>query len=136
MAHDIYSIGVILLEIGSWRSFIRWNGFNDFMIDEAVLDGGKKILKRMEGRKPKAGEELKKLYEGLAAQELPNVMGERFCEVVLRCLSAVEGGLVERVRKSEQMESDATLLNEDQKEERVGLGYIQGVLESLDNIKI
>ncbi len=137
MAHDIYSIGVILLEIGLWRSFVVWNGFNDFMIDEAVLGGGKAIFRRMKERKPKAGEELKKLYEGLAAQELPNVMGERFCEVVLRCLGAVEGGLVEAVPKKEQIETEVTVMvNEGQKEERVGLGYIQGVLESLDNIKI
>jgi hypothetical protein len=137
MAHDIYSIGVILLEIGLWRSFVVWNGFNDFMIDEAVLGGGNAIFRRMKERKPKAGEELKKLYEGLAAQELPNVMGERFCEVVLRCLGAVEGGLVEAIPKKGQIETDMTIAaNKGQKEERIGLGYIQGVLESLDKIKI
>ena len=137
MAHDIYSIGVILLEIGLWRSFVIWNGFNDFMIDEAVLGGGKAIFRRMKERKPRAGEELKKLYEGLAAQELPNVMGERFCEVVLRCLGAVEGGLGEAAPERGQMETDMSIIsNEKQKEQRLGLGYIQGVLESLDNIKI
>ena len=137
MAHDIYSIGVILLEIGLWRSFVVWNGFNDFTIDEAVLGGGKATFRRMKERKPRAGEELKKLYEGLAAQELPNVMGERFCEVVLRCLGAVEGGLDEAVAERGHIETDISIiLNENQREQRVGLGYIQGVLESLDNIKI
>lgn len=137
MAHDIYSIGVILLEIGLWRSFVIWNGFHDFMIDEAVLGGGKPIFRRIKERKPRAGEELKKLYEGLAAQELPNVMGERFCEVVLRCLGAVEGGLGEPAPERGQMETDMSIIsNEKQKEQGVGLGYIQGVLESLDNIKI
>ena len=137
MAHDIYSIGVILLEIGLWRSFVVWNGFNDFTIDEAVLGGGKAIFRRMKETRPKAGEELKGLYEGLAAQELPNVMGERFCEVVLKCLGAVEGGLDESVPQRGQIETDMpTIVNEDQKEERVGLDYIQGVLESLDNIKM
>ena len=125
MAHDIYSIGEVLLEIGLWRSFVVWNGFNDFMIDDEVLDGGKAILRRMKERKPNAGEELKSLYESLAAQEMPNVMGERYCEVVLRCLSAVEGGLVEAVSERGQMETDMTgIANEAQKEERVGLGYI------------
>ncbi|KIM98421.1 hypothetical protein OIDMADRAFT_127885 [Oidiodendron maius Zn] len=137
MAHDIYSIGVILLEIGLWRSFVVWNGFNDFTIDEGVLSGGKAIFKRMKERKPKAGEELKKLYENLAAQELPNVMGERFCEVVLRCLGAVEGGLAEAVPKRGRVGADVTITaNERQEEEIVGLGYIQSVLESLDNIKV
>lgn len=137
MAHDIYSIGVILLEIGLWRSFVVWNGFNDFMIDDAVLGGGKAIFRRMKEKKPKAGEELKRLYETLAAQEMPNVMGEKYCEVVLRCLSAVEGGLVEAVPERGQMEIGMTgIANEAQKEERVGLGYIQGVLEFLDNIKV
>lgn len=51
----------------------------------------------MKEKKPKAGEELKRLYETLAAQEMPNVMGEKYREVVLRCLSAVEKGLVEAV---------------------------------------
>lgn len=43
MAHDIYSIGVILLEIGLSMAFIcRLEcGSNDFMIDDAVLGGGK-----------------------------------------------------------------------------------------------
>ena len=157
MAHDIYSIGVILLEIGLWRSFVIWNSFiNDFTIDEAVLGTeGKLIFRRMKERRAGAGQELKRLFEGLAAQELPNVMGERFCEVVLRCLGAVEGKLVgeteaaaavpERVQRETpergQMEidnntSNTLIRNEKQKEQRVGLGYIQGVLESLDNIKI
>ena len=137
MAHDIYSIGVVLLEIGLWRSFIVWNGFNDFMIDEAVLGGGKAIFRRMKERKYKAGEELKKLYESLAAQELPNVMGERFCEVVLKCLSAVEGGLIKAIPESEQTETDVSFIRSaDQKEEIVGLSYIESVLECLDNIKI
>ena len=137
LAHDIYSIGVVLLEIGLWRSFIVWNGFNDFMIDEAVLGGGKAICRRMKERKYKAGEELKKLYEDIAAQELPNVMGERFCEVVLKCLSAVEGGLIKTIPKSEQTELDVFfMISADQKEETVGLSYIRSVLESLNNIKI
>ena len=107
------------------------------MIDEAVLGGGKAICRRIKEGRYKAGDELKKLDEGLAAQKLPNVMGERFCEVVLKCLSAVEGGLVEAVPKSEQTGTDAAfLVNADPEEERVGLGYIKGVLEPLDNIKI
>ncbi|PMD38712.1 hypothetical protein L207DRAFT_597323 [Hyaloscypha variabilis F] len=135
MAHDIYSVGVILLEIGLWRSFVVWNGFNNFMIDENVLKGGNAMLRRMKERQPRAGEEFKKLLEGVAAQELPNVMGERFCEVVLKCLGAVEGGLVEAIPRRGQMHTTGTT-NEGQTEEKVGLGYIQGVLESFDSIKI
>ncbi len=134
MAHDIYSVGVILLEIGLWRSFVVWNGFSNFMIDEKVLRGNA-MLRRMKERQPRAGEEFKKLLEGLAAQELPNVMGERFCEVVLKCLGAVEGGLVEAIPRSGQIETTDTT-NEGQTEEKVGLGYIQGVLESFDSINI
>ena len=64
-------------------------------------------------------------------------MGERFCEEVLRCLGAVEGRFVDAVPETRQIETDLTIIvNENQKEERVGLGCIQGVLEILDNIKI
>lgn len=135
MAHDIYSVGVILLEIGLWRSFVVWNGFNNFMVDEKVLKGGNAMLRRVKERQPRAREEFKKMLEGVAAQELPNVMGERFCEVVLKCLGAVESGLVEAIPRRGQIETTDTT-NEGQTEEKVGLGYIQGVLESFDSIKI
>jgi hypothetical protein len=135
MAHDIYSVGVVLLEIGLWRSFVIWNGFNNFMIDETVLKGGNAMLRRMKERQPRAEEECKKLLEGVAAQELPNVMGERLCEVVLKFLGAVEGGLVKAIPRSGKIDTTGTK-NGGQMEEKIGLGYIQGVLESFESIKI
>ncbi len=133
MAHDIYSIGVILLEIGLWRSFIKWNDIKEeFTIDEYVLQGGKGILRRMKERRPRAGDDLKKLYQSIAEQELPCVMGESFCKVVLRCLNIVEEGFGE----SEAWENGTGGVDEGNKEETVGLKYIRAVLDGLEGIHI
>ncbi|KAI9745950.1 MAG: hypothetical protein M1818_000631 [Claussenomyces sp. TS43310] len=138
MAHDIYSIGVILLEIGLWRSLIVWNeGIRDFIIDEDVLEGGTAIFRRMKEKKPKAGEELKGLYERLAEQELPCVMGERFSRVVLRCLNSVEEGFGEDSAEVQNNREDiGGKKREAQEAERVGLKYIKTVLEYFEDIKI
>ncbi len=133
MAHDIYSIGVILLEIGLWRSFIKWNDIKEeFSIDEHVLQDGKTIVRRMKERRPRAGEDLKKLYQSIAEQELPCVMGESFCKVVLRCLNIVEEGLGE----GEVWENGAGGVDEGHKEQTVGLKYIRAVLDGLEGIHI
>lgn len=137
MAHDIYSIGVILLEIGLWRSFVVWNGIKDFTVDERVLEGGNNILKRIKERRPRAGEDLKNLYQAIAEQELPCVMGERFCKIVLKCLNAVEEEFRdgEAVKQSDA-EVAASVRGEGNKEEAVSLKYIKTVLDGFEEIKI
>ncbi|MCJ1357887.1 MAG: hypothetical protein MMC33_007883 [Icmadophila ericetorum] len=133
MTHDVYSIGVILPEIGLWHSFIVWNNRNDFIVDEAVLQGGNAILKRIKERRPRAGEDLKNLYQAIADQELPCVMGERFCTIVLKCLNVVE----EEFRDSEVAEQSDTEVTADvsregNKEEAVGLKYIKTALDGFE----
>ena len=137
MAHDIYSIGVILLEIGLWRSFIMWNGIKDFIVDERVLEGGNTILKRIKERQPRAGEDLKDLYQAIAEQELPCVMGERFCKIVLQCLNVVEDEFCdgEAVEQSD-MEVAIGMSREKNEEETVGLKYIKTVLNGFEEIKV
>jgi hypothetical protein len=137
MAHDVYSIDVVLFEIGLWRCFLIWdNRLRDCNIDEEVLPGGQSILQSMREVRPGAGKQLKALYEMLARQDLLNFMGDIFTEIVLSRLSAVESGLAgetgteggtERAERDESPGEEA---------ERVGLAYIETVLDAFEKISI
>jgi hypothetical protein len=135
MAHDVYSIGVVLFEIGLWRCFLKWD-VRDYTIDETVLPGGQNILQRMRELQPGAREELQSLYTSLASQDLPIVMGDKFTHIVLSCLSAVEDGLDPEGTAegaNERGENDEILREE---AERVGLSYIDTVLANFDTVWI
>ncbi|KAF8865633.1 hypothetical protein BDZ45DRAFT_417368 [Acephala macrosclerotiorum] len=85
MAHDVYSLGVILLEIGMWGS----NGFRPFEKDERRF-------------KEKTGDQLKSVLEGmmagLPAASDPNgqnkglavMMGDKYVEITKYCLGIGE----------------------------------------------
>ena len=67
MNHDIYSLGVVLLEIGLWKPLLAY--------------GGLKIL-----RSSSSPIEVKEFFLNLANEGLPVVMGQKYCEVVKFCL--------------------------------------------------
>jgi len=67
--HDIYALGVILLEIGCWRTVEQLDKKNGKFED---------ILNE-EGR-------LRKELISIAAEYLPHMAGEQYCQAVLACL--------------------------------------------------
>jgi len=84
MGHDIYSLGVCLLEIGLWESFVReeittssdasYGPLTDRAGLKRTLDAG--------GVKTK--------IEELAKKELPAAMGEGYATLVQRCLTCTD----------------------------------------------
>jgi hypothetical protein len=137
MAHDVYSIGVVLYEIAAWECFLAWDDrILDYNIDEEVLPGGRSIIKKIKETRPGAGEELKALNERLARKELPSIIGNQFTKIVLSCLSAVEDDLAGEVGRDEEAqngEADDGLGEEAQK---VGLTYIETILNRFERISI
>lgn len=91
--HDIYSLGICLLEIGLWRSFVTYN--NDYHAtgmssssscsddDEVAAE----ILPEYTGIKPF---QLKRQLEAAAESELPIRMGDIYAGVVLSCLTCLD----------------------------------------------
>lgn len=104
MQHDIYSLGVLLLEIGLWTSFVHWNeelkGFKpgpELKVDAATL--------AMKDVKKKANI-IKGLLLKMAMELLPGAMGPKYAEVVISCLTCLDRG-------NDKFKSEEGLVDED-----------------------
>lgn len=73
--HDIYALGVVLLEIGLWRTVSQ---LFDKKINEIQQTAETKLLK---------AKDVTATLTGLAKKELPKEMGERYASAVLACLT-------------------------------------------------
>jgi hypothetical protein len=87
MQHDIYSLGVCLLEIGLWRSFINMREH------EAVFDLG--IDTQIDDPTRKANAIKKKLLI-MVDEQLPQLVGGKFTNVVKKCLTWLDKEKVDR----------------------------------------
>lgn len=73
--HDIYALGVVLLEIGLWRTVSQ---LFDKQIHEIRQTAETKLLK---------AKDVTATLTSLAKRELPKEMGERYASAVLACLT-------------------------------------------------
>ena len=124
MAHDIYSLGVNLLEIAMWQSLVTYDSaVQDLAFANDVIPGGRAVC---EDGRAEAGERLRRLYLNAAVTALPVVAGNRFRDVVIFCLEVLDEGARDAgVQVAGQTE-----------EETIGLRYIDQVLAKLDNIRV
>lgn len=96
--HEVYSLGVCLLEIGLWDALV-WTKVNkkgavSEMLARRVKDctkpESKKNLKDL--MKEKGGpEKVRQILVHIATYELPKTMGTGYTNVVLACLECVDG---------------------------------------------
>jgi hypothetical protein len=89
MQHDIYSLGVVLLEIGLWTSFVQ----DDFEGDskQPILNSILEPENIGRAWNPLvAAAENKQNLEALATRELPPRVGKRYTDVVLLCLRCLD----------------------------------------------
>ncbi|KAK4232770.1 hypothetical protein C8A03DRAFT_20007 [Achaetomium macrosporum] len=84
MQHDIYSLGVCLLEIGMWEPLVAYTG------DDADASPGYGRVCRdfVETGQPWVC--FKDHLVGLAQNELPRRMGDRYADVVVTCLTCLD----------------------------------------------
>lgn len=92
MQHDIYSLGVCLLEIGLWRSFLNWE------IDSGTISANETFILRndlviKDPRKKAFG--IKRHFTQVARERLPGLMGQRYTDVVVACLTCLDPGNVD-----------------------------------------
>ncbi|KAI7777805.1 hypothetical protein LA080_003004 [Diaporthe eres] len=93
MQHDIYSLGVCLLEIGLWKSFIDYaihgTSTTTTLQPADILDFPAN-LNESQAAHHLATEGAAKLVS-LARNDLPRYMGTKYSEIVITCLTCLHG---------------------------------------------
>ena len=112
MQHDIYSLGVCLLEIGIWNSFISYTQSDTVSTPNGALGlhlGGPEFSTPLL---------MKDHLVALAKSKLPELTGEIYGEVVVNCLTCLDKDNPDFGDESEFQDSDGVL---------VGVKYIEKV---------
>lgn len=130
MQHDVYSLGVCLLELGLWESFVCYaQGDKD---EPSPSDAMKQLLGNFQLNE--AGAELafsnvntKDNLVRLAKTSLPRKMGDRFTAVVVTCLTCLD-------EDNPDFFGDAEDTMQDQDGVLIGTRFIEKVLLRLDEI--
>ena len=120
MRHDIYSLGVVLLEIAMWKSFLEWNDKQGYRINDHVIR-----IFNVEGKKRlKQPLEIQSALMKLSRQQVPLSMGTKFAGIVEQCLDCLNGSFA----------TCGDVENEDEMD--VGIRYIEIILEKLETLSI
>ncbi|ODM16477.1 hypothetical protein SI65_07984 [Aspergillus cristatus] len=121
MQHDIYSLGVCLLELALWRSFVQYDG------DTAVPCSELDITAAISDKDPRRGAfAIKKKLVAMAEHRLPSSMGDRYTDLTVACLTCLDNG-------------ESNTFGYDVKDEDgivVGVRYIEKVLLQIEEICI
>ena len=112
MQHDIYSLGVCLLEVGLWESFLSHQDGATSPLPTAALGI---TLNSPEFKQPSL---MKGHLVALAKRDLPKQMGERYKTVVVNCLTCLDQENADFGDQSEFEDVDGVL---------VGVKYIEKV---------
>ncbi|KAI9783930.1 MAG: hypothetical protein M1839_002875 [Geoglossum umbratile] len=127
MQHDIYSLGVCLLEIGLWRSFVFYYDRDD----DTPVPGLKLGLNLSDADfqtvHSTASLRIKEHFVDLAKRELPSRLGDMYTDIVLTCLNCLDPG-------NEAFGSEQDLADEDGI--LVGVRFIEKVLGRVNEISI
>ncbi|KAL8932238.1 MAG: hypothetical protein Q9216_006917 [Gyalolechia sp. 2 TL-2023] len=124
MQHDIYSLGVCLLEIGLWKSFQRWDENSDIpSVNEDLLVKNDFAIKAPRKR----AFEVKKQLIRLAEQRLPGTMGRIYTSTVISCLTCLDPGNTDFGDQDELYDESGIL---------VGVRYVEKILMQLLSITV
>ncbi|KAL4728772.1 hypothetical protein ACLX1H_003171 [Fusarium chlamydosporum] len=111
MQHDIYSLGVCLLEIGLWESFVVYS--DDGQPDPSVL-----VKDYLPSGRVSGVVSLKQQLVALARTQLPRRIGSKYAHIVETCLTCLDEGNEDFGDDSEFLDEDGIL---------VGVRYIEKV---------
>ena len=112
MQHDIYSLGVCLLEVGLWESFLSYEDSATAPLPAAVLGI------TLDCPEFKRSALIKEHLIALAKRDLPRRMGDRYEKVVVNCLTCLDQDNADFGDQSEFEDLDGVL---------VGVKYIEKV---------
>ncbi|KAJ9605761.1 hypothetical protein H2200_009610 [Cladophialophora chaetospira] len=112
MQHDIFSLGVYLLEIGLWESLVSYDEEGSSPRPSDIMG----LLHEQSKREEKNAVSRKKVLVDLAKQRLPSRMGDKYTETVVTCLTCLDNGNTDFGDRSEFEDEDGVL---------VGVRYIE-----------
>ncbi|KAI2463466.1 hypothetical protein F4781DRAFT_416524 [Annulohypoxylon bovei var. microspora] len=121
MQHDIYSLGICLLEIGLWQSFVQYDVQNQNPRLSAMF--GVAYNAPMEQVARFLLISAKEWFVELARSKLRECMGTRYSEIVETCLTCLDPDNADFGDPREFEDEDGI---------RVGVRYIEKVLQCLD----
>ena len=131
MQHDIYSLGVVLLEIGLWTSFVQYGSE-----DKSSLAVPNNVLGPADLTRPRnplgSATHNKLKLEYLAAGELPSRFGRRYTDVVLLCLRCLDTG--NGATQTDKGFGVGPVDSTDEDGVTIGVRYIENVLEKIHEI--
>jgi hypothetical protein len=116
MQHDIYSLGVCLLEIGLWNTFVAYP-FSDsggVAVPSPVLS----TLGSIDAEPIEKAITLKNTLVQIARKRLPTSMGDRYSAIVVSCLTCLDKDNLDFGDEFELMDEDGVA---------IGVRYIQTV---------
>lgn len=102
--HDIYSLGVCLLEIGLWTSFIKYDADDHEPTKSHIYD-----LRLEDCNDFDRPETVKSCLISLAEIVLPQKMGTRYARIVESCLTCLDVGNEDFGDETEFAEDDASV---------------------------
>ncbi|CAG8386077.1 unnamed protein product [Penicillium salamii] len=114
MQHDIYSLGVCLLEIGLWNSFVRPADGSGIESSESLKNVKEALVS---GNRPSL---VKDGLVQIATKRLSGLMGQRYADIVLSCLTCLDPGDTNLFGKEEDLEDEDGIV--------VGVQFIEKVL--------
>lgn len=114
MQHDIYSLGVCLLEVGLWESFLLYDDSTTAPLPAAALSV------TLDGPVCKQPALMKEHLVALARRDLPKRMGVRYEQLVINCLTCLDKDNADFGNQSEFKDIDGVL---------VCVRYIEKVIE-------
>lgn len=136
MQHDIYSLGVCLLEIGLWESFVAYTtddppqprygkSYSNFMAwVKGQSEGGPEQQSSNASYMGFMASKLKEYLVLSARTQLPQKMGDRYAEVVISCLTCLD--------ESDDSFDDGWDMDED--DIRLGVRFNEKILGRLNEI--
>ena len=122
MQHDIYSLGVCLLEIGLWNSLVVPS---DPPLPGRLLHIDEQLSMR---NSMQAAWEIKGILNHMARTFLPSLMGLLYTEVVLSCLTCLDSGTTNMFANEKDLYDEDGIL--------VGVVFIEQILSRLESISI
>ncbi|KAI1170631.1 hypothetical protein F4777DRAFT_105395 [Nemania sp. FL0916] len=133
MGHDIYSLGVCLLEIGLWKSLVAYKTPKepDLAQSREPLDKwlrGRNLLESALN----PSHYLPDYFEDLAKTVLPEHAGDRYSDIVMNCLTCLDS------KDSESGSGTADIYDADPEQPMIAAGvkFIQDILLRVDELMI
>lgn len=114
MQHDIYSLGVCLLELGLWTSFV--SGVESGAEPTPLLDIEEAISMKDRG---KGAFLIKRKFTEMAETILPSRMGTRYSRLVVSCLTCLDPDDTNQFGKKDELKDEDGVV--------VGVQYIEKV---------